>query len=808
MTFLCSRAQINFAQLFLYQISAMNTRKIIEIKAGAVSVESPGAVSECVNLRPSPARGKPALMPVAFPETIVAQGGWRPVCELPDDNGVTLLLTDATNRIAVLSPSGNVPVPVADTGGNGSGTAICGVSAGEGKAVVMTTLGPLTLSRRANVWQKDNDALLLGIPTFETELLQPVSETVTGLKLTSTDNLRAGISAKDIAAVTKAVVAAYMRLKQLVAASDAVIAPVAAAWRLCDGEEKVKRSSMPVMLGEYLTQGIAATAAIGTDGSVGPLTFSVTPSRPVAVVPPLADASVPATVELLASTGGDHTAPAVTCRIDNPTGSEPSLKVTVYPTNPPTREDLFSLRKVATVRAMAGSSVTAGLRNATGSDMPAAIPPIAPEGFKAGCVARHGDVTLWGDITLCNCTVFPLESVAVSFDESTAWSGAVRVTLADGSKGVFMSGDTKRAPLELSPLICFPNRDAVALEAWINTGSGETKSVGPINLTPAPEGDYAYAVTADFSPRKFVGPHSPMPVEGVELPARASGKGMILSAPASNPLAPVSRADCGTAKIIALATSHRSRSSWQFGCGHLYAFTTEGVWGVGVSSSAGRALSAGALSMGAVKSPGHVTEAGDYVAALTAGGREVTAMSGASAKTLTTPLPGMIFNGLGYIPAAGSVMLRHGEGNLLALDTSRRDFHSVSLPFAPDFLFTGSEALYLGDSEALSALSASSTPAQSTGVKWRASIAIPPGHPRLNRLAVMMSCSDCDLTITLSATDYPDGDGSHPAAMFHISGAVKQPFITTFLLPRRPFMEIKLHGSVSPDFLFHKIMLQ
>ncbi|MDE6278940.1 MAG: hypothetical protein K2M05_03110, partial [Paramuribaculum sp.] len=732
----------------------MNTRKIIEIKA-AVSVESPGAVSECVNLRPSPTRGEPALMPVAFPETLVAQGGWRPVCELPEDNGVTLLLTDAANRIAMLSPSGNTPAVVADTGGNGSGSVMCGVSTGDGKAIVMTTLGPLTLSRRANVWQKDNDDLLLGVPTFETELLQPVSETVTGLKLTSTDDLRAGISAKDIAAVTKAVTAAYMRLEQLVAVSGAVMTPVAAAWRLCDGEGRVKRSSLPVVLGKYLTPGISATGAIGTDGAIGPLTFTVTPSRVAAVVPPLADGSVPAIIELLASTGEVQTPPVVTCRIDNPSGSNPSLKVTVFPATSPRYEDLFSLRKVATVRGMAGSSVTASLRSAPAGDLPVTIPSIAPGGFVAGCVARHGDVTLWGDITLRNCEVFPLESIAVSFNDSAAWIGAVRVTLADGSKGVFMSGDTKRAPRELSPLICFPRHDAVTLEAWINTGSEGIKSVGPIALTPAPEGDYAYAITSDFSPRKFVESHSPMPVESVELPVRASGKGMILCAPASNPLAPVSHADCGAAKIIALATSPRSRSSWQFGCGHLYAFTSEGVWGVGVSSSAGRALSVGALSMGAVMSPGHITQAGDCVAALTAGGREVTAMSGASAKSLTTPLPGMKFNGLGFIPATGSLLLRHGEGNLLALDPSRRDCHSIALPFAPDILFTGSEALYLGDSDSLAALSASSVPAETTSVKWRASIAIPPGRPRLNRLAVMMSCSDCDLTITLSAKGYP-----------------------------------------------------
>lgn len=730
------------------------------------------------------------------------------MCELPDDNGITLLLTDAANRLALLSPAGNVPAVVADTGGSGSGMVMCGVSAGEGKAIVMTTLGPLTLRRRANVWQKESGMLLLGVPTLSAEPLLPLSETVTGLRLTSTDNLREGLSAKDMANVTKAAVAAFKRLEKRVALSDAVIAPVTAAWRICDSDGRVCEDSLPVMLGEYLAQGLTATAAISSDGAIGQLTFTVTPSRLVASVPPLADSSRPTMVELLASCRKPAATPVVTCRIDNPASATPSIKVTLFPVNAPTAEDIFSLRRVTTVRAVAGNRVSAPFTTASESDRQVAIPTIAAGGFTAGCVARHGDVTLWGDITLHNCAVFSLASLAVSVDGAAAWSGAVRVTLADGSKGVFLSGDTARAPHALSPLICFPHRDAIALEAWINTGSGGVRSIGPITLTPATDGDYAYALSDDFMPREFGESHSPMPVEGVALPLAAPKRGMIVCSPATNPLAPCSQADCGAGRILALATSPRSRSSWQFGCGHLYAFTTEGVWGVGVSSYAGRALSVGALSTGAVRLPGHVTEAGDYVVALTAGGREIIAMSGAAAKTIATPLPGLKFNGLGYIPAAGTLLLRHGEGNLVALDSSRRDCYRMAFPFAPELMFTGSETLYLSDGQALTALSASSLPGESTSVKWRACFNLPPDRGHLYRLAVMMSCSDCNLTITLSATGFAGAETSHPAATFHITGAVRQPFVTTFLLPRRPVVEIELSGSVSSDFTFHKIMLQ
>lgn len=672
----------------------------------------------------------------------------------------------------------------------------------------MTTRGPLTLRRRANVWQKESGALLLGVPVLTSEPLQPVEETVAGLRLSSTDNLREGLSAKDLAAVTKAVTAACIRLEKRVVTSGAVMAPAGAAWRICDGEGREVERSLPVVVGEYLAQGITAVAPIGSDGSVGQLTFSVTPSRLVASVPPLADAGRPAVVELLASARGKQVAPVVTCRIDNPASSAPTLRVSVFPVVMPAAGELLSLRRVATVRAVAGSWVSSGFTPAAESDSPVGLGPIAAGGFMAGCVARHGDVTLWGDITLRHPEEFSLAKLAVAVNESEAWSGAVRVTLADGSKGVFLSGDTGRAPLALSPLICFPHRDAVALEAWVNTASGGIRSVGPIALTPAPEGNYAYALAADFNPREFGPGHSPMPVEGVEFPEAAPKSGMIVCAPATNPLAPCSQADCGAGRVLALATSPRSRSSWQFGCGHLYAFTTEGVWGVGVSSAAGRALSVAALSTGVIRASGHVTPAGDKVVALTAGGREVIAMSGASAKAVATPLPGGKFSAVGSIPATSTLLLRHGEGNLMALDTSRNDCHAISLPFAPALMFTGSEALYLSDGRELTALSASSPAAETTAIKWRAHLVLPPGYPRLCRVAMMMSCSDCDLTLTLSASGYPGAGVAHPTATFQLSGAVRQPFVATFLLPRRPVVEIELSGSVSSDFTFQKIMFQ
>lgn len=135
--------------------------------------------------------------------------------------------------------------------------------------------------------------------------------------------------------------------------------------------------------------------------------------------------------------------------------------------------------------------------------------------------------------------------------------------------------------------ISYPNSNATSATIWENTDDGMRKNWS-VSLEPHPFLNMAFAFVGWDNPQKTYGymgdDHLPPgEIELIDLPNK------IYTSKVNNPFVfPVTHINTvGTGRIIGVSTAARALSQGQFGQFPLYAFTTEGVWALEVSTTTG-----------------------------------------------------------------------------------------------------------------------------------------------------------------------------------------------------------------------------
>ena len=92
--------------------------------------------------------------------------------------------------------------------------------------------------------------------------------------------------------------------------------------------------------------------------------------------------------------------------------------------------------------------------------------------FTATAVCRNGDTLLWANPVQLPFNGWNIMEWCVTTHPTMAWSAAVTVTFADGSRAVWTGSGSSHAPRQLSPLLHYPAEDAVEMSVAVRTSQG------------------------------------------------------------------------------------------------------------------------------------------------------------------------------------------------------------------------------------------------------------------------------------------------------------------------------------------------
>lgn len=765
----------------------------------------------CRNLRLTH-EGTTGLVPVGKPMVASAAGGVAIGMEAD-----ALFLMRGNGEVWKRDAAGERKIAVLE------GEARCIMPSGNGKCILMADK-PLEVDSEGC-----HDAFpVVGFPALSRIDMGIVSESLPPRKLRGVYDSHSNVlDAADIDTLTDDWLDAYCRLGDRAAASGGYVAPVIARVCLRRRDGSILHTSAPVIIGpeagvqatgasltlkgegyaEASGTTLTATAfAIGISfpsagetawpGAVGSVEILVSPQlHPV-------DATVKVTACFGTFAGGTGhlslTAPGVADKGDvAATGTPFHRRVTAA---------LARLDLIMTPTVLSVSSGDTVIYNPAWSDTRRQLSRLvtvlgadidrwddavmreisAPHSFTAAVAGHSGDMVVWGDITARRFDGYTAREFGVSHKtiSPSVIPTACRVKFSDGSSVV--SGLTERCfnTEALSPLITYPHPDAVEL-----TVIAGTRSV-TFPLSPLGDGRHAFwldpkcrQVTPPVNSEIFVYPAAQPPVLRFADSIAVSHRDTPLK------IKSVVRTGCGC--VTALTPSVRTSSSWDFGRGRFYVFTTAGICAAALSE---KNPSVSVIDSRGVTGHRSVVSTPAGVAAIAGG--DLVLISGSRCKTLRAGVGNVMAGWCGnrgelwlVDAVGGETMVCDTKGNRLM---TRDDVAAVDLYSAPSALY-----LLTGDGILLDA-SCETAVNPAVSVEW--CVRVPLDIPaRLTGMTVSLFSSGFNGHVTLLGDNGAGVNHALPIVDMDIDGEINTPVSARVIAPVRRYATLRIAGAATPD---------
>ncbi len=586
---------------------------------------------DMVNLRPG---DDCSLRPVGMPKTFASLGEGVPLGVMDG----CLLAARGTAVAAAPLDAGSATAPVIS--GRLPSAPLCTLDCGDDGILVMTDEGPVSIGAAGSRSAVRPTGFDFPPLTLTPSAWGKVTATVAARTLSQAYNTSTTLVARDVAAVTGDLAAAYLRMCADAAAVGGMLQPVIARYKLRDSRGNILFTSAPVLLGHSSGAQLANYVGLKSDDRMTLKAYSLEAglwslSIRFPDASAYADAARVASAEIWftpmfhpyhpdmhgtvviarASAADDDflrvTLPGMNCGLgEGRPGNverllmkalahideiEERVAVIAAPFDGGERTVAVALSPdpdAASVSRRLGRALAKAVQPCT----PAAVLLGAPHTFSAACCAADASVAVWGNLTVRRYAGYPLQTLAVSCRDEP-WSATTVVRFSDGTGVSRSESGSTGAPVAFSPLLSYPSPDAVEMKIIVTSGgSTRTHTVSLIPDTTCRVSAFCGAGAKHLS---LVGS------SGVSVPALPAPSDrfadFLAFAPAGAPLAVDAVIGTGGA-VNALVPRVSPDQSWEFGRARFLAGTDKGVFAVAVAP--GRtSLSVRRLAEGTVRRP-------------------------------------------------------------------------------------------------------------------------------------------------------------------------------------------------------------
>lgn len=277
-------------------------------------------------------------------------------------------------------------------------------------------------------------------------------------------------------------------------------------------------------------------------------------------------------------------------------------------------------------------------------------------------------------------------------------------------------------------------------------------------------------------------------------------EGEVAVAPASSPLALMSRSAVSLSPVAALVAAPRLGSvALSPGCAHFYLFTSDGILNLSVGVRRG-APAASLLDRRGVGSREQVAVMAESVVALTDRGDELVMLRGGRSSTLFQS-GAQRFRAVAPGPAGGEIYLLTEQGGIRALDTARSWLTRRPMPYVVEMMTAVGGKLYLTHSGGL-ADATESDPESNVDISWRSPVRF--GHPLAVRgLVVAIDApGGFEGTVGVWPQGFPSAtfrpEAAAPMWQASVSGAPRSPLAFRLPMPVRAGAVVEIAGTVAP----------
>lgn len=429
-----------------------------------------------------------------------------------------------------------------------------------------------------------------------------------------------------------------------------------------------------------------------------------------------------------------------------------------------------------------------------------------PHTFTAATAALSGDTLIMGDLSLIRFRGYdPWCFAATTTDEP--WTAAVTVKMASGLEQVVSVGSgTTDAPDLWTGVLYYPSADAVSMTIALRKEDKAWRKT--FRLTPLPDGSGAYYVNYTFSPFRITDE-----ADGFVIPAEIDMAERHRSAVATflpdDPLNALDVTGDLPSDLVTAVAADRSEAGLNYTYRSFYLFGTEEVMTMSVGTE-GTIRSVDRLDGRGVASAAAVAVTTDpklpVIALL---GNDLASVC---RRRVTTMLPGIAGDALGWDPVDGELWVAQGADNIVAFTSRGTSCYKIEGMVAEGFLATP-RTLYVNDGSRLLSTAAGRM-AVDTAVSRTVSVRAPTdrhGRPlRLLRVSSEITANHSEMELIVNATRataLSGADGrSRTLVSLMITGAVDSPVNAgQIVAPPAASIGVTITGIVSPEATIGKI---
>lgn len=436
------------------------------------------------------------------------------------------------------------------------------------------------------------------------------------------------------------------------------------------------------------------------------------------------------------------------------------------------------------------------------SSVDAALLP--PNVLTASGRCQSGNVVVWSRLRAYRFSGYEPSRYAVTRSTVEADDAMAYVNFSDGQRVVSHQPLPVTFPARLSPLICYPDPEAVSLRIAFRKDGVSRRLDLP--LTPSPCGRFAFWLHPSHRP------FDPLAEEGLldapyivpvvrsyprEFPDRVG------VASADSPLSLSSVASVGGGEVKAVAPAPGSGSAWDFAAPKFVVFSTEGIHSLALSATSGlRVKGVRLLDPRSVGEESCVCASPMGVYALAGG--DLVKVRRTDVLTVATGL-----SRFRRISWCGSELWMASDDALTAFAPgSKAAWRSITPgsgapPLIGAFLPTPDGRLYAFDSgQGTIADLSSGDGAGEVDVRWTAEADV--AGLTIRRLELAMHSSHCDLLLRVVPARHP---AAAPLLTARISGRVAAPLVFPLLYPKVELLSLELEGKAAPGSEFSHIII-
>lgn len=430
---------------------------------------------------------------------------------------------------------------------------------------------------------------------------------------------------------------------------------------------------------------------------------------------------------------------------------------------------------------------------------------MAPHRFTATAVARSGAVIMYANPKVLPFPGHPLQQMTSSFTTQGGWRADVVVQLGDGSRQAVWSGrgDTM-APLLLNPVLTYPSADAVSMAIYYASPNGHSYRQ-EVPLTTIHGMNMSYYLHPSLLPWSVAtiipGWTSPgSNADGIDY------EGYVAAVACDHPHTVKSMLRIAPSHIHDITPASRTSSAFNFGQGHFYAASAEGILSVTTSS---RTIlgSASYIDRRSVKSAGRLTVGPDCGYALVSG--SLLRLTGNRSQVILSQISA---NALGWTSANG------GELWLLDLNGDAMVYHPMQKCVSRRSC-SGDSLWSDGDTLIISSDSGQRCVAHSDIERWSDKLIhvemytrpqLCDGSLLVDMAEVPVTGTTVNATIDIFGADHRLTPASillpSPSRLlrFTVSGRSPHHPRVIFRRPRRQYIHLKISADVSADTLIEQ----